>query len=183
MKIVIFNPKDSFVSNQQKQLSSFGQVFYTKTREELPMQKLLEMASGAEIVGVDPDPLGGFEKAKENSHPHKYSERKKVFGIILREGPLWRQEEEPGKRRRQDGCCDAGTKSAQPRADKNSRIKKKPCERLNDGPNRRLEQKCNNWNQRCQKRTHTGRLPFYNQFYASNFISNWRHAMATHVRF
>ena len=65
MKIVIFNPKDSFVSNQQKQLSSFGQVFYTKTREELPMQKLLEMASGAEIVGVDPDPLGGFEKAKE----------------------------------------------------------------------------------------------------------------------
>lgn len=65
MKIVIFNPKSSFTSDQQKQLSSFGQVVYTETRAELPTPKLLEMAKGAEIVGVDPDPLGGFEKAKE----------------------------------------------------------------------------------------------------------------------
>ncbi|MEK7113116.1 MAG: 2-hydroxyacid dehydrogenase [Patescibacteria group bacterium] len=65
MKIVIFNPKDSFTPQQQKQLSSFGEVLYTKTREALPIEKLLEMAKGAEIVGVDPDPLGGFEKAKE----------------------------------------------------------------------------------------------------------------------
>lgn len=65
MKIVIFNPKSSFTSEQQKRLSSFGEVIYAKTREELPVSKLLEMARGAEIVGVDPDPLGGFEKAKE----------------------------------------------------------------------------------------------------------------------
>lgn len=65
MKIVIFNPKDSFTSGQQKQLSSLGQVTYTKTREALPIEKLLEMAKGADIVGCDPDPLGGFEKAKE----------------------------------------------------------------------------------------------------------------------
>jgi len=65
MKIVIFNPKDSFTSKQQKQLSSFGQVTYTKTRKALPMKKLLEMAKGADIIGCDPDPLGGFEKAKE----------------------------------------------------------------------------------------------------------------------
>jgi len=65
MKIVIFNPKDSFTSEQQKQISSLGQVTYTKTREALPIEKLLEMAKGADIVGVDPDPLGGFEKAKE----------------------------------------------------------------------------------------------------------------------
>lgn len=65
MKIVIFNPKDSFTSEQQKQLASFGQVLYTQTRETLPMEKLLKMAKGAEIVGVGPDPLGGFEKAKE----------------------------------------------------------------------------------------------------------------------
>lgn len=62
---MIFNPKDSFTSEQQRQLSSFGQVLYTKTREELPLLQLLEMARGAEIVGVGPDPLGGFEKAKE----------------------------------------------------------------------------------------------------------------------
>jgi lactate dehydrogenase-like 2-hydroxyacid dehydrogenase len=65
MKIVIFNPKSSFTSEQQKQLFSFGEVIYAKTREELPVPELLEMAKGAEIVGVDPDPLGGFEKAKE----------------------------------------------------------------------------------------------------------------------
>ena len=65
MKIVIFNPKDSFTLKQQRQLSSFGEVLYTKTREALPIEKLLEMAKGAEIIGVDPDPLGGFEKAKE----------------------------------------------------------------------------------------------------------------------
>lgn len=65
MKIVIFNPESSFTSEQQKQLSSFGQVTYAETREELPAPKLLEMAKGAEIIGVDPDPLGGFEKAKE----------------------------------------------------------------------------------------------------------------------
>ena len=65
MKIVIFNPKDSFTLEQQKQLSSLGEIVYTKTREALPIEKLLEIAKGAEIVGVDPDPLGGFEKAKE----------------------------------------------------------------------------------------------------------------------
>lgn len=65
MKIVIFNPKDSFTDDQQKQLSKFGQVSYTKTRESLPIEKILEMAKGADIIGCDPDPLGGFENAKE----------------------------------------------------------------------------------------------------------------------
>ena len=65
MKIVIFNPKSSFSLEHQSQLSDLGEVVYTETRDELPIEKLLEMAKGAEIVGVDPDPLGGFEKAKE----------------------------------------------------------------------------------------------------------------------
>lgn len=65
MKIVIFNPKDSFTSDQQNKLSSLGQITYTKTRETLPMEQLLEMAKGADIIACDPDPLGGFEKAKE----------------------------------------------------------------------------------------------------------------------
>jgi lactate dehydrogenase-like 2-hydroxyacid dehydrogenase len=65
VKIVIFNPKGSFTSELQKQLSFLGDVIYTETREALPMEKLLMMAEGADIVGCDPDPLGGFEKAKE----------------------------------------------------------------------------------------------------------------------
>lgn len=65
MKIVIFNPKDSFTSEQQKQLFSLGTVTYTKTREALSIRELLVMAKGVDIVGCDPDPLGGFEKAKD----------------------------------------------------------------------------------------------------------------------
>mgnify|MGYP001564190612 CR=1 FL=1 len=65
MKIVIFNPKSSFSSEQQKQISSLGQTVFTETRQELPIEKLLGMAKEAEIIGVDPDPLGGFEKAKD----------------------------------------------------------------------------------------------------------------------
>ncbi|OGK08526.1 hypothetical protein A2767_05510 [Candidatus Roizmanbacteria bacterium RIFCSPHIGHO2_01_FULL_35_10] len=64
MKITIFNPQSDFSKSQQKQLSSLGEVVYTKNREELSLDKLLKMAGGA-IIGVDPDPLGGFEKAKE----------------------------------------------------------------------------------------------------------------------
>ncbi|HUV42977.1 MAG TPA: 2-hydroxyacid dehydrogenase [Patescibacteria group bacterium] len=65
MKIVIFKPKSGFSPKQQKQIASLGKVVYTKTNQELPMKKLLKIAKGAEIIGVDPDPLGGFEKAKE----------------------------------------------------------------------------------------------------------------------
>ncbi len=65
MKIVIFSPKDHFTSDQQKQLASFGTVIYSKTEDELPMAKLLEMSEGAEVIGVGPSSLGGFEKAKE----------------------------------------------------------------------------------------------------------------------
>lgn len=64
MKITIFNPQSEFTEDQQKKLSSLGEVVYTKDRSELPISKLLEMANGADILGVDPDPLGGFEKAK-----------------------------------------------------------------------------------------------------------------------
>jgi len=64
MKIVVFNPKDRFTSEQQKQLLSLGSVIYTKTSEELPLPKLLETAKGADIVACDVDLFGGFEKAK-----------------------------------------------------------------------------------------------------------------------
>ncbi len=64
MKIVIFNPKADFSEEQQKQLSAFGEVVFTEKRDELPQNKLLDMAKDAEIIAVDPDPLGGFEKAK-----------------------------------------------------------------------------------------------------------------------
>jgi lactate dehydrogenase-like 2-hydroxyacid dehydrogenase len=65
MKIAIFNPKNDFSIAQQKIISSIGDVTYTQTREALPIEKLLEIAHGADIICCDPDPLGGFEKAKD----------------------------------------------------------------------------------------------------------------------
>lgn len=64
MKIAIFNPQSEFTREQQKQLNFLGEVVYTHDRAELLLKDLLAMAKGAEILGVDPDPLGGFEKAK-----------------------------------------------------------------------------------------------------------------------
>lgn len=64
MKIVLFNIKDRLTQDQQKTLASLGQVSYTKTLDELPLNKLLEVAKGADFIGAHPYPLGGFEKAK-----------------------------------------------------------------------------------------------------------------------
>lgn len=66
MKIAVINPKSDFTFEQQSQLSSLslGNVVYTETRDELSLEKLLDLVKGAEILAVDPDPLGGFEKAK-----------------------------------------------------------------------------------------------------------------------
>lgn len=64
MKITIFNPQQDFTKEQLNKLNSLGEIIYTKTRETLPLDKLIGMAKGSEIIGVDPDPFGGFEKAK-----------------------------------------------------------------------------------------------------------------------
>ena len=66
MKIVLFNARERLTSEQQKLLATLGSVVYTKNLDELPLSKLLEMAKGAEIIGVHPFPLGGLEKGKEN---------------------------------------------------------------------------------------------------------------------
>ncbi len=65
MKITIYNPQSDFTKEQQERLTLLGDVVYIETCKKLPIKELLEMAKGAEIIGVDPDPLGGFEKAKE----------------------------------------------------------------------------------------------------------------------
>jgi len=65
MKIAIFNPQSEFTEAQQKELRTLGEVVYTKDRSEMPLRQLLVMAQGADLIAVDPDPLGGFEKAKD----------------------------------------------------------------------------------------------------------------------
>ena len=64
MKIVIFNPKSDFTPVQQDQLSKLGEVIYINPPIEHPLDELIKLANGADILAVDPDNFGGFETAK-----------------------------------------------------------------------------------------------------------------------
>lgn len=63
MKITLLAPKSEFTSEQQNKLSELGEVVYTDSRREYPIEELIKLAAGTEILGADPDNLGGFEKA------------------------------------------------------------------------------------------------------------------------
>ena len=65
MKISILAPKTEFSTEQQKMPGGCGLVVYTKNRNEQSPGKLERLAAGSEILAVDPDNLGGFEKAQE----------------------------------------------------------------------------------------------------------------------
>jgi len=64
MKILIMTPQAEFNQNQQTQLAKIGTINYTKNRDEYPSEKLLKLCKGFQIIGADPDNLGGFERAK-----------------------------------------------------------------------------------------------------------------------
>jgi len=63
MKITIYNPKSDFTEYQQNLLSSLGEVVYIEKSEELPIDKLIELAKDSDIIAPDPTAFGGFEKA------------------------------------------------------------------------------------------------------------------------
>jgi lactate dehydrogenase-like 2-hydroxyacid dehydrogenase len=65
MKIAIFNPRDEFTSPQRERLARLGQTVFTHDRKALPVGDLVKMARGAEVLMVDPDNVGGFEKGGE----------------------------------------------------------------------------------------------------------------------
>lgn len=64
MKITILSPQSEFSKEQQKKLSSLGEVIYTTSRKEYAMNELLDLAKNTDILAPDPDNIGGFEKAK-----------------------------------------------------------------------------------------------------------------------
>lgn len=63
MKITVLCPKSEFTRVQQEKLAGFGEVVYTESREEYPLEKLVELAKDSEILAFDPDNIGGFEMA------------------------------------------------------------------------------------------------------------------------
>lgn len=55
-------PQSEFSTEQQYKLSVIGEVIYTKSRDEYPLDDLIKLAKDSEILAFDPDNIGGFEK-------------------------------------------------------------------------------------------------------------------------
>lgn len=64
MKIAILAPKSDFTQEQLEKFSKLGEVVFTDSRREYSEKELLKLVKGTEILCVDPDNLGGFEKAQ-----------------------------------------------------------------------------------------------------------------------
>ncbi len=65
MRIAILHPRSAFSTKQQTQLAAAGDVTYMEDPIERPVEELVRLVADAEILAVDPDNFGGFEKAKE----------------------------------------------------------------------------------------------------------------------
>lgn len=63
-KITIFSPWGEFGAQEKRVLTGFGHVSYTTDHRELSASALSKMARGAQVLMVEPENLGGFEKAK-----------------------------------------------------------------------------------------------------------------------
>jgi len=65
MKISILFPKNEFAQQQRKALAQLGTVVYSKDRKEMSVRQIIELVKGSDVLAVDPDIFGGFEKAKD----------------------------------------------------------------------------------------------------------------------
>ena len=65
MKINILFPPQEFNLQQQRSLKQLGQVEYLATRQEMPVEAIVKAAKNANILAIDPDLFGGFEKARD----------------------------------------------------------------------------------------------------------------------
>lgn len=83
MKITIFAPKIEFTAGQQRMLEGCGLVVYTKNRNECSLEKLKKLATSSEILGADPDILGGFEKAQSGRLTQLIESLPNLKGVAL----------------------------------------------------------------------------------------------------
>lgn len=65
MKITIFAPKSDFTPTQQEQLTKAGTVQFIESPMEHPASYFVDLAKDSDIIGLDPDNVGGFEGASE----------------------------------------------------------------------------------------------------------------------
>jgi D-3-phosphoglycerate dehydrogenase len=65
MRITIFTPNAEFSQEHTLKLAKLGNVIYTDSRREYSLSELTKMSKGSDIIGFDPDNIGGFAVAKE----------------------------------------------------------------------------------------------------------------------
>lgn len=65
MKIAIFYPKENFTEEQQKELAKTGDTVYIEKPMQHPIEYFVQLAKDANVIGIDPDNVGGFEGANE----------------------------------------------------------------------------------------------------------------------
>jgi glycerate dehydrogenase len=65
MKIAIISPKEVFSNEQQKQLAFLGDISYTAPPPEYNFDFFKNAIEESDILAVDPDNLGGFEKVRD----------------------------------------------------------------------------------------------------------------------
>ena len=61
MKITILSPRSEFTSAQTRSLAKLGKVVYTDSRRPYPMPELIKVCANSDVLGFDPDNIGGFE--------------------------------------------------------------------------------------------------------------------------
>lgn len=83
MKISILCPRNEFTEEQQKELARVGEVIYATSRNEHSIGDLVRLTKNSEILAVDPDILGGFEKAQGGRLTELMENLPKLKGVSL----------------------------------------------------------------------------------------------------
>jgi len=65
MKISVLFPKSEFTHKQRQALSKLGSVVYSTDRKEKSVKDIINLVKGSDVLAIDPDIFGGFEKAKK----------------------------------------------------------------------------------------------------------------------
>ena len=83
MKISILCPRNEFTVDQQKELARVGEAVYVTSRNEHSIGDLFKLTENSEILAVDPDILGGFEKAQKGKFTQLMDNLPKLKGVSL----------------------------------------------------------------------------------------------------
>jgi len=65
MRISVLVPKQELNQQQQKIISELGLTIYAVSRKEIAVKGIIKLVKDSEILAIDPDLFGGFEKARE----------------------------------------------------------------------------------------------------------------------